>query len=241
MMPPLPEQRTVCPHCGVTFKAQWARNHLSGDADGAWWVRFVVCADCDRLIAYLQHYIPARAPAGVAPAVVPMMDALRSERLIRPRTASRKPIPTNVPKPIAEDYTEAANVLSESAKASAALSRRCLQNLLSTAAGAKQRDLYDQIQEVLDADMLPSDLAEDLDTVRLIGKFAAHPVKSKSTGEIVAVEPGEAEWNLDVLDDLFDFFYARPDRRKAKRDAFEGKLKEAGGQSLAEIRKKKPE
>jgi hypothetical protein len=30
-------------------------------------------------------------------------------------------------------------------------------------------------------------------TVRTIGNFAAHPIKSTSTGTIVDVEPGEAE------------------------------------------------
>ncbi len=39
-----------------------------------------------------------------------------------------------------------------------------------------------------------------IDAVRVIGNFAAHPIKSKSTGEIVDVEPGEAEWNLNTLE-----------------------------------------
>ena len=29
--------------------------------------------------------------------------------------------------------------------------------------------------------------------------FGAHPIKSTSTGEIVEVEPGEAQWNLDAV------------------------------------------
>jgi hypothetical protein len=33
-----------------------------------------------------------------------------------------------------------------------------------------------------------------LDAIRTIGNFAAHPIKSTSSGEIVDVEPGEAEW-----------------------------------------------
>ena len=42
------------------------------------------------------------------------------------------------------------------------------------------------------------------------------------------VEPGEAEWNLDVLEDLFDFYFVRPARTAAKVDALNKKLIEAG-------------
>jgi len=40
----------------------------------------------------------------------------------------------------------------------------------------------DQIQEVLDSGKLPSNLAENIDAIRTIGNFAAHPIKSKIQG-----------------------------------------------------------
>ena len=49
-----------------------------------------------------------------------------------------------------------------------------------------------------------------LDAVRNIGNFAAHPIKSLGSGEIMDVEPGEAEWSLDVLKELFGFYFVRP-------------------------------
>ncbi len=61
-----------------------------------------------------------------------------------------------------------------------------------------------------------------------IGAFAAHPIKSKASGEIIDVEPGEAEWNLDVLESLFDFYFTQPALLKKKREALNTKLKEAG-------------
>jgi hypothetical protein len=51
-------------------------------------------------------------------------------------------------------------------------------------------------------------------------------------GEIVDVKPHEAEWNLDLLESLFDFYYVQPARAKAKRDAFNKKLVDAGKQPL---------
>jgi len=68
--------------------------------------------------------------------------------------------------------------------------------------------------------------------VRQIGNFAAHPIKSTSSGEIVDVEPGEAEWNLDVLEGLFDFYFVGPAESKKKREALDKKLKDAGKPSL---------
>jgi hypothetical protein len=75
---------------------------------------------------------------------------------------------------------------------------------------------------------LPTHLVEIIDAVRNIGNFAAHPIKSKHTGEILPVEPEEAEWNLDVIEALFDFYYIQPALTAKKRAALDAKLKEAG-------------
>lgn len=42
------------------------------------------------------------------------------------------------------------------------------------------------------------------------------------------VEPGEAEWLLDVLEGLFDFYFVQPANAQRKRDALNEKLKAAG-------------
>ena len=115
----------------------------------------------------------------------------------------------------------------DSPKASSALSRRCLQYLLREKAGAKKRDLADQIQEVLDARNLPQQLADDLDAIRNIGNFAAHPTKSTNSGAIIEVEPGEAEWGLTILEGLFDFFFVQPAAHQRRRDALNAKLGDA--------------
>jgi hypothetical protein len=146
-----------------------------------------------------------------------------------PKGVARTPIPSEVTtSKIVEDYKEACLVLADSPKASAALSRRCLQNLLREAAGVNPGDLYDEIQQVLDAKTLPSTIADNIDAVRAIGNFGTHPIKSKVTGQIVDVEPAEAEWNLDVLESLFDFYYVMPARAKAKKDALNQKMQAAG-------------
>lgn len=148
--------------------------------------------------------------------------------LFRPKGTLRAKPAAEVPKELAEDYREACLVLTDSPKASAALSRRCLQHLLREAAGVKPSELSKEIQGLLDSGKLPTHIAESIDAVRNIGNFAAHPAKSNTTGEIVPVEAGEAEWNLDVLESLFDFYFVQPAMIKRKRDALNEKLKDAG-------------
>ena len=141
-------------------------------------------------------------------------------------------MPPEVPAELAADYTEAALVLADSPKASAALSRRCLQHLLREHAGVQHGKLGAEIQEVLNSGGLPSALHSAIDAVRQFGNFAAHPTRSESTGEVVDVEPGEAEWTLDILDALFDHYFVQPSALEAKRKALNEKLRDAGEREM---------
>jgi hypothetical protein len=49
-----------------------------------------------------------------------------------------------------------------------------------------------------------------------------------NTGEIIDVEPGEAEWLLNVLEGLFDHYFVQPAILAAKKDALNKKLADAG-------------
>jgi hypothetical protein len=103
-----------------------------------------------------------------------------------------------------------------------------LQQVLREKAGVKKGNLENEIQQALDSKQLPSHLAENLDAVRVIGNFSAHPIKSTNTGEIIEVEPGEAEWQLEVLEGLFDFYFVEPAKSKKRRDALNLKRQQAG-------------
>src|SRR6202022_3137311 len=56
----------------------------------------------------------------------------------------------------------------------------------------------------------------------------SHPMKRTHTGEILDVEPGEAEWSLDVLEAQFDFYFVQPAQLQKKRDELSKKLAAAG-------------
>lgn len=169
-----------------------------------------------------------------------VIDTISSEKdvdvqlgsILWPQTSNR-PIPKEVEEVdpnVANDFREAALVLPLSAKASAALSRRCLQAVLHSKGKTKSKDLARQIEEVIDK--LPPEIADTVDAVRNFGNFAAHPIKSQSTGEILDVEPGEAEWLLDLLETLFEHYYVAPVRAAARMAALNKKLTDAGKPTL---------
>ena len=208
-----------CPHCLTSFHDNCQVHAIGSDKHSQWDLFIRTCPECGRFVLSLhERYDPY--PSGAF--------SKRREFLCYPKAPSRVPLPTEVSQEYADNYKEACLTIADSPKASAALSRRCLQHLLREKAGVKKGDLANEIQQILDAAKLPSHLLESLDAVRNIGNFAAHPIKSTASGEIIDVEPGEAEWNLDVLESLFDFFFVQPALIKKKREALNAKLKEAG-------------
>lgn len=212
-----------CPHCLVEFHDQVSKTHLDEDSTSDWYLFKRTCPSCMKFILSLyQRYERYRVAGGGTGYYK------QREFYCYPRAISRAPLSSDVPESFAGDYREACLTLAESPKASAALSRRCLQHILREVAKVKHGNLADEIQSAIDSKTLPSHLTESLDAVRNIGNFAAHPIKSKSSGEVLEVEQGEAEWNLDVLESLFDFYFVQPAQLQRKRDALNAKLKEAG-------------
>ena len=203
-----------CPHCLNSYHPQVQRTSLGEDNDGIWILDWQKCPSCGRFIINL---LKTSTPSG-----------LTSVFLVYPKAISRTPLSSDVPEEFVKDYNEACLVIADSPKASAALSRRCLQNILREKAKVKPQDLSKEIGEVLSSKQLPSYLAEGIDAVRNIGNFGVHPIKSTNTGEIVDVEPGEAEWLLDLLEGLFDFYFISPAELQRKREVLNKKLIDAG-------------
>src|SRR5574337_461731 len=180
-----------CPHCLESFHDFYEVIPVGNDASGDWGVISRKCPSCERVVLVLGSgkigSIGGRH----------ILEYIKDERLIYPRAPSRVPLSKEVPDEFAREYREACTVLADSPKASAALSRRCLQRLLRGKANIKPSNLANEIQEVIDSGSLPPYIAESINDIRNIGNFAAHPIKSERPGEVVEVEPGEADWNLD--------------------------------------------
>jgi hypothetical protein len=212
-----------CPHCGIGIHKNLTLSPPFVLPDGVHWFNaFCICPECKESILYLQAYRPGNQRLWV-----------HTEFMVYPSHASSRPLPAEVPDPYRSDFYEAEAVLPISAKASAALSRRNLQSIIRNKVGIKGRDLNEEIQTLIDSATVPSHISESLHAVRVIGNFAAHPIKSTSSGEIVEVEEGEADWNLDVLESLFDFYFVQPAITAKRKADLNKKLKEAGKPLLA--------
>lgn len=150
---------------------------------------------------------------------------------IYPVSGNRGPVPPEVPAHIGGDYVEACRVLPFSPKASAALSRRCLQTILHEH-GYKARDLAKEINLLLnEADPkkgIPEWLRLTVDAIRNFGNFSAHPVTDLTTLQIIEVDPEEAEWCFKTVEEMFQHFYVHPEQAKARKAALDAKLLGAG-------------
>jgi len=213
----------ICPYCTIEMHpvATSSGIHSIGnrmyynDREGAsHQVQVVACPKCDGVI--LTHSDLAFEESS-EPGTVVQREA--NLKVLLPRTSSRPTPPPEVPEPYRGLYAEAALILADSPRASAALSRRCLQHLLREVANAPRSDLFKEIEWALASAGLPGYCTESLHDLRVIGNMAAHPNKSTATGDYLEVEPGEAEWTLDTLDALFGFYFIEPARTAARKAA----------------------
>ncbi|MGR6760331.1 DUF4145 domain-containing protein [Paenibacillus sp. T2-29] len=117
-----------------------------------------------------------------------------------------------VPEQFRKDFVEAAAILEESPNASAALSRRCLQNILRNHFGIQKKNLYLEIKECLLSIDMPSYLYEGLELIRLPGNIGAHPLKNETTGEIVEVKEKDAKIMLYIIELIFDHVFIKPNK-----------------------------
>ena len=204
-----------CPHCIVEIHVDWSRSNIRRDSMYTNWdVIWAVCPNpaCGKFIFDLKQ------PSG---------DQVR----VFPSGSNRAPAPKEVPELIAQDYKEACIVLTFSPKASAALSRRCLQTILHEH-GYKGRDLAAEIDMLLNEQdprkAIPDSLRTTIDGIRNFGNFSAHPITDLTSLQVIDVEPEEAEWCLETVEEMFQHFYVRAINAKERKDALDTKLKAAG-------------
>lgn len=132
---------------------------------------------------------------------------------LRPE-ASMKPFPDCVPPAILNDYREACLTLSRSAKASATLSRRCLQGMIRDFWKVSGRTLFDEINAI--QDKVAGDVWDEIQAVRELGNIGAH--MAKDVNLIQDVEPREAELLIQLIEDLIQGWYVQRAERQRRRE-----------------------
>jgi len=120
-----------------------------------------------------------------------------------------KVFPSYIPEVLLDDYHEACLICDKSPKASATLSRRCLQGIIRDFWGIKKSRLVEEIEAI--KDKVDHDTWEAIDAVRKVGNIGAH--MEVDINVIVDVDPDEADLLINLLEQLFaEWYVARYER-----------------------------
>lgn len=147
-------------------------------------------------------------------------------------SAEMKGFPSYIPEAILADYKESCLIRDLSPKASATLSRRCLQGMIRDFWGITRNRLVEEIEAISDK-VDPMTWAA-IDSVRKIGNIGAH--MEKEIDLIVDVDPGEAQLLIGLIETLLHDWYVTKHEREMR---FAGIVSLASDKDAA--RKKKAE
>lgn len=208
-----------CPHCGVYAKQRWSHIYASGDSHSGQYnasnIRgrtlyngqlakewtLSICEHCSSMIIWFDGQI------------------------IYPKKIPVEQPNSDLDVEIQEDYLEAANILSDSPRAAAAILRLALQKLCKQL-GEKGENINDDIKTLVIRGLNPA-IQKSLDALRITGNNAVHP------GELNLTEDRErviklfglinfiAEKMITELKEIDSFYEGLPEGAKQaveKRD-----------------------
>lgn len=143
-----------CPECGAFAHQEWLEGRAQVGSNGPRRnmnpeVDVSICAHCHTTALWIE------------------------DRLIHPRSLTAPPAHPDLPDDARKTYEEARAVLPDSVRASGALLRLCLQQLVADV-GATSSDLNTAVGELVRMG-LPPRVQQAMDAVRFIGNEAAHP------------------------------------------------------------------
>lgn len=227
----------TCPFCDrdTTITAERVRYSWTdltiANAEGPWRLasQFIVCPNpkCKKTTLTVSLHIREsdRLGNGSAGKVLHRWSLIPSSRALA--------FPDYVPRSIITDYNEACIIRDLSPKASATLSRRCLQGIIRDFWQVKAGRLIDEIEQIRDkTDPLTW---EAIDSVRRVGNIGAH--MEKDINLIVDVDPHEAELLIGLIETLIRDWYVAREERKARllkiKQVAEKKGKEKKGETKA--------
>ena len=208
-----------CPYCerAVTisesrFSTDRHRLHIkSSEGECVLLTYFIVCPnpDCQRftLTAALNEGTHDKLGNGTIGQELHRWNLLPESRA--------KHFPPYIPAGILNDYKEACLIRDHSPKASATLSRRCLQGIIRDYWNVKPGRLVDEIDAIQpQVDPLTWDA---IDALRKLGNIGAHMEKDISL--IIDVDPDEAELLIGLVETLLRDWYVQREERRVRMSA----------------------
>ena len=230
----------TCPYCGrpttITDSdvQYFTTHHLTDNSVGTHSVhgRFIVCpnSECKKYtldlwltktkIQYGDRYIGEIIKYW---ALVPSSKA--------------KVYPDYIPKAIIKDYEEACIILEGSPKASATLSRRCLQGIIRDFWKIKRPENHKgpwRLKEEIEAikDKVDPLTWKAIDAVRKIGNIGAH--MEEDINMIIEVESSEAEKLIELIELLINDLYINHHEREIRLNEITAMAAEKDGKKTAQ-------
>lgn len=194
-----------CPHCHSEIEGKKHTFALGEDPDGAWQVSSNRCNVCERLIVELCAKDGCAYP-------------------VRPLGSGRSRLAGDVPAEFESEYHTACEILAISPESSAAIGRRLLQRFFAAQSEAEDLELSELISKATDSAEMQPYLREALRTLVALGRLEPQSEKSLRPHTLLPVHPGEAEWTLDVLQNLLEAHYVQPARLQRLQNALEEKV-----------------
>lgn len=190
-----------CPFCSMilplTTNTQSVRHpsfvssddvrHYGGESKSHLELSFIHCPNCG------EYTISAKGKGSAVDDV---------DITIRPQSMAYK-FPDYIPQAIRSDYEEACSIVNLSPKASATLSRRCLQGMIRDFFQISKGSLFEEINAI--KDKIPTEQWAVLDGLRRIGNIGAH--MEKDINLIVDIEPDEAQKLIKLIELLLQQWY----------------------------------
>ena len=131
---------------------------------------------------------------------------------LRPESMAKMQ-PEYIPPQLREDYYEACLIAEKSPKASATLSRRCLQGMIRDRWKISKNTLFEEINEL--ENIVDDDTWEAIKAVKDVGNIGAH--MEKDINLIIPVDPDEAKLLIEMIEELFDVWYVQRHERQQKK------------------------
>lgn len=129
--------------------------------------------------------------------------------------SSAKPFSDYIPEQIRADYREACLIKDKSPKASATLSRRCLQGMIRDFQNIKKKNLSQAINAL--QGKIDAVVWKAIDSVRKMGNIGAH--MEKNVNLIIDVSPREAELLINLIERLMKEWYIDRHEREKEMNA----------------------
>lgn len=193
-------------------------NNIHGDMKAI--TKFIVCPNpsCNEVALYL-HLVEAKYNHNYQ---MWGQDSKEIKIWTLMPSSEAKVFPDYIPNAIINDYTEACLIKETSPKASATLSRRCLQGIIRDFWGVSKSRLIDEIDAI--KDKIDPLTWEAIDAVRKIGNIGAH--MERDINQIIDVDSSEASLLIQLIETLInDWYISRHERQERLKKIVDIKTK----------------